>query len=443
LNLPVRGRVFLYCCGYRVWQDKMSVKVIKILLVEKDRQLLAPLEAQLKEIPEVELCAKALDYEQLSDSYKKIGPDIILLDLSFDDDSIYSFLSSLETQAASGRLALIALAGSSDMNRIRKAMKAGCADFLMLPVKTEEISSAIKSAYENNQSIVKNSSIVSNGKRVPSGKVITIFSTKGGVGKSTIAVNLAVTLAMFLKDSGRKVALLDGNFQFGDVGFMLNLKPEKTIHGLVREMGEPAPLSFEVMNNFITTHHSGLDILLAPSKPQFAEEVTMLHLGYIMECLKKNYDYVIVDTIHHINDTDLTIFDWTDSLFIVATLEVTTIKNLVLTVEILKDLQIPKDKISLILNRAYQKMGVECSTVEEKLMKISCMIPSDGERVVASLNSGAPFVADMQLDIPIVKSFYELASMVACDEDKSHFNKEDMAKNKGNVFDFFKKLIKK
>lgn len=390
------------------------------------------------------MCAKAFNYEELAGAYKKINPDIILLDLSFDEDNIYSFLSSLESQVASGHLALIALAGSSDMNRIRKAMKSGCADFLMLPVKTEEISNAIKSAYDKNQSIQKSSTVTPLSQRVPAGKIITIFSTKGGVGKSTIAVNLAVTLAMFLKDSGRRVALLDGNFQFGDIGFMLNLKPERTIHGLVREMGEPAPLTFELLKSFMTTHPTGLDVMLAPSKPQFAEEVTMLHLGYVMECLKKNYDYVVVDTIHHINDTDLTIFDWTSMLFVIATLEVTTIKNLVLTLEILKDLQIPKDKISLILNRAYQKMGVECSTVEEKLMKISCMIPSDGERVVASLNSGNPFVIDLKADIPIVKSFHELAEFVVTDEDRSYFSKmEEVVQPKGNVLDFFKNLIKK
>ncbi len=421
---------------------------IKIFLIENDRGLIEPLEAQLREIPEIDLIAKVFNYEQLTEEYKKSQPDIILLDLSFEDDNIYSFLSSLEQQVSTGHLAMIAIAGSSDMNRIRKAMKSGCVDFLMLPVKTEEITNSIKSAYEKNQSIIKSSTasaVLPNSLRAPAGKIITIFSTKGGVGKSTIAVNLAVTLALFLKDSGRRVALLDGNFQFGDIGFMLNLKPEKNIHGLVREMGEPAPLSFETLTNFTTVHPSGLEVLLAPSKPQFAEEITMLHLGYIMECLKKNYDYVIVDTIHHINDTDLTIFDWTSSLFVIATLEVTTIKNLVLTLEILKDLQIPRDKISLILNRAFQKMGVECSTVEEKLMKISCMIPSDGERVVASLNSGTPFVTDLQMDIPIIKSFYELAIQVACDEDKNYFNKKINASisAKTNFLDYFNKLFKK
>ena len=422
----------------------MSAKNIKILLLEKDSGLLGPLEAQLKEIAGVEMCAKVLKPEDLADQYKKTLPDIILLDIGFEEDSVYSFLASLEPQVAGGHLSLIAMAGSSDMNRIRRAMKSGCVDFLMLPVTNEEISNAVKSAYEKNQSLLKSSAVLPNSLRTPTGKIVTIFSTKGGVGKSTIAVNLAVMLAAFLKDSGRSVALLDGNFQFGDVGFMLNLKPEKTIHDLVREMGEPAPLSFEVMKKFMTKHPSGLEVMLAPSKPQFAEEVTMLHLGYIMECLKKNYDYVVVDTIHHINDTDLTIFDWTSSLFVIATLEVTTIKNLVLTLEILKDLQIPRDKISLILNRAYQKMGVECSTVEEKLMKISCMIPSDGERVVASLNNGTPFVIDMQMDIPIVKSFHELASFVATDEDKNYFSKTiDALPVKGNVLDFFKKFMKK
>ncbi|HPG57520.1 MAG TPA: response regulator, partial [Candidatus Wallbacteria bacterium] len=137
----------------------MSAKNIKLLLVQKDNELLGPLEAQLKEISGVDLCAKAFNYEELAAAYKKINPDLILLDLSFDEDNIYSFLSSLESQVASGHLALIALAGSSDMNRIRKAMKSGCADFLMLPVKTEEISNAIKSAYDKNQSILKSSTV--------------------------------------------------------------------------------------------------------------------------------------------------------------------------------------------------------------------------------------------------------------------------------------------
>jgi len=422
----------------------MGDKKIKVILVENDQKLIAAFEAQLRGIGEIEISLKANNVEDLAKAFKVSLPDVVLLDLSFEDDNYYKFFESLESHMTSGKLSLIAVAATSDMGKIRKAMKAGCSDFLMLPVKNEEILNSIKSAYEKNQQAIKSSALVASSQRQPSGKVITIFSTKGGVGKSTIAVNLAVTLAAYLKDHGRKIALLDGNFQFGDIGFMLNLKPEKTIHDLVREMGEPAHLSYDVLKKFMTSHAVGVDVLLAPSKPQFAEEVTMLHLGYIMECLKKNYDYVVVDTIHHINDTDLTVFDWTSALFVIATLEITTIKNLVLTLEILKDLQIPKDKIFLILNRAYQKMGVDCSTVEEKLIKISCMIPSDGERVVASLNNGVPFVSEMNLDVPIIKAFHEMASFVAMDEDRAMFHKmEEAAGSKSNVLDFFKKFIKK
>ena len=155
----------------------MSAKNIKILLLEKDSGLLGPLEAQLKEIGGVELCAKVLNPEELADQYKKSLPDIILLDIGFEEDSVYSFLASLEPQVAGGHLALIAMAGSSDMNRIRRAMKSGCVDFLMLPVTNEEISNAVKSAYEKNQSLLKSSLAVPNSLRTPAGKIVTIFST--------------------------------------------------------------------------------------------------------------------------------------------------------------------------------------------------------------------------------------------------------------------------
>jgi len=407
--------------------------------------LVSTLEAQLKENNSFDVCARIRSVEELGNAYKSNNPEIILFDLETDNEAYFDFLKSIDSQIASGKIAIIAFAPTSDFNKIRKAMKAGCSDFLMLPVKADELLTSMNAAYD--KVLQSRKTVTAAGgplARTPAGKIITIFSTKGGVGKSTLAVNLSVMLALFLKNKGRRVALVDANFQFGDIGFMLNLKPAKTIYELVKEMGEPSTVPLELLESFVTKHESGLDVLLAPSKPQFAEEVKMLHLRYILECFKKNYDYVIIDTSNLITETELTIFDWTAALFIVATLEITTIKNLVLTFEILKDLQIPKDNIFLILNRAFQKMGIDTAIVEEKLIKISCQIPSDGERVVSSLNSGCPFVTDMKMDVPIVKAVYDFASFIVTPEDRELLNLAEIpAQAKANVFDFFKNFMKK
>jgi len=425
---------------------KTSDVKIKILIIEHNSGLVSTLEAQLKENKNFEVCARIKSVEELGNAYKSSNPDIILFDLETDNEAYFDFLKSIDSQIASGKIAIIAFAPTSDFNKIRKAMKAGCSDFLMLPVKSDELLTSLNAAHEKVLQSRKAASTSAGGPlaRTPAGKIITIFSTKGGVGKSTLAVNMSVMLALFLKNKGRRIALIDANFQFGDIGFMLNLKPTKTIYELVKEMGEPSTVPIELLENFVTKHESGLDVLLAPSKPQFAEEIKMLHLRYILECFKKNYDYIIIDTSNLITETELTIFDWTAALFIVATLEITTIKNLVLTFEILKDLQIPKDNIFLILNRAFQKMGIDTAIVEEKLIKISCQIPSDGERVVSSLNNGCPFVTDLKLDVPIVKAIFDFVSFTVTPEDRDLLNMTELPPQaKANVFDFFKNFMKK
>ncbi|MEZ7892583.1 MAG: AAA family ATPase [Candidatus Wallbacteria bacterium] len=425
----------------------MSDKKIKVLIAGNDAALIDMLTPQAKDIANVEVCGTVKTKTEFLSAYSSSQVDVLFLDLSFDDDTYMQLFKIIENDVNSGRLSVISVAFTSDINKIRKAMKAGCSDFLVLPVKNDELSNSIHSAYEKTVNAKRAIDAVAGGKsaRQRSGKIITIFSTKGGVGKSTIATNLAVMLANVLKKHDRRVALMDAKFQFGDIGWLLNLNPtqNKSIYELIKEMGEPKTLSIDVLEEFLAKHSSGLEVLLAPAQPQYAEEIRGLFLGNILECLKKNFDYLIIDTSNFINENELTFIDFTNVLLVISTLEVTTIKNLVSTLEILKDLQYPKENIFLVLNRAYQKMGIEPSMVESKLMKISSYIPSDGERVVSSLNNGMPFVTDMKFDIPIVKAIFDLAQFVATDEDKQFFSdKPAQADDAKNILNFFKKLIK-
>src|SRR5213076_248390 len=134
------------------------------------------------------------------------------------------------------------------------------------------------------------------------GQVIAVFSPKGGVGRTTMAVNLAVAAA---QDLGKKVCLVDGSFQFGDVGVLLNLNPKnKSIADLVPELEQGEP---ESLDTFVINHSSGIRVLLAPPSPEMAELITPSGVKKVLEALRKNHDLVIVDCTSWFNETTLSI----------------------------------------------------------------------------------------------------------------------------------------
>jgi pilus assembly protein CpaE len=187
------------------------------------------------------------------------------------------------------------------------------------------------------------------------------------------------------------VALMDGSFQFGDVGVLLNLNPKsKSIADLVPELeagGEP-----ESLDTFMMTHSSGLSVLLAPPSPELAETVTPAIAKRALEVLRGRYDLVIVDCASSFSDATLAILDIADTIFTVLTLEITSIKNMRLFLEVADQLGYPDDKVQLVLNRADSALGIRVADVEHSIgRKIDHTIVSDGRSVVYALNRGVPF----------------------------------------------------
>jgi pilus assembly protein CpaE len=219
------------------------------------------------------------------------------------------------------------------------------------------------------------------------GRVIAIFSPKGGVGRTTIAVNLAVAAATEL---GRSVVLMDGSFQFGDVGVLLNLNPKnKSIADLVPEleMGEP-----ESLDTFVIKHSSGISVLLAPPSPEMAELITPGGVKKVIEALRRRHDLVIIDCTSWFNDTTLAILDVADDVLTILSLEITSIKNMRLFLEVAEQLGYEQSKIKLVLNRADSTLGIRVADVENSIgRKVDHTIVSDGRSVVYALNRGVPF----------------------------------------------------
>jgi pilus assembly protein CpaE len=212
------------------------------------------------------------------------------------------------------------------------------------------------------------------------GRVVTVFSPKGGTGKTVTSTNLAASFAKF---EGKRTLLLDLDLQFGDAAIMLGLEPDKTIYDLVVAPGE---LDSEKLAGYTTRHASGLDILPAPLRPEDAELVTEAKLSRLLEVARESYDIIVVDTSPFFHGPMLATLDRTDELLLVCGLDVPTLKNVRLALQTLDLLAFPTNRIRVVLNRANTKVGMKRSEVEGALE-----VPSD-RAVPIAVNRGNPAV---------------------------------------------------
>jgi pilus assembly protein CpaE len=222
----------------------------------------------------------------------------------------------------------------------------------------------------------------------PRGRIITVFSAKGGCGKTTLATNMAAALA----DKGRReVCLVDLDLAFGDVAIALQLFPAHTIADAV-PLGEY--VDFGAVQALLTPHSPGLTTLVAPVEPGSGEGIPASLVSRVLQVLRDHFDYVIVDTPPAFDDHVLSAFDLSDVVALIATLDIPALKNLKLTLETMDLLNYPRDRWRIVLNRADSKVGLAISEVEKSLRAtISAQLPSSRD-VPAAINRGVPIVLD-------------------------------------------------
>jgi len=276
------------------------------------------------------------------------------------------------------RAAVILLASNSSPALLEEALEHDIADVLLLPQLTDNVVFAIRKAGHVGKRLT--------GSQRRHGRLVTVFSPKGGTGKTVTATNLGSSLA---KHWGKRALLLDLDLQFGDAAIMLGIEPEKTIYDLVTAPGE---LDSEKLAGYTTRHASGLDVLPAPLRPEDAELVTEAKLARLLEVARESYDVIVVDTSPFFHGPMLATLDRTDELLLICGLDVPTLKNVRLSLQTLELLSFPPDRIKLVLNRANSKVGMKPKEVEGALEReISFEIPSD--RIVPlAVNRGNPAV---------------------------------------------------
>jgi pilus assembly protein CpaE len=285
---------------------------------------------------------------------------------------------------------MMSVQGEADY--LRRSMLAGAREFLVKPFSSDELTASIRQVYgreKEKQSRMVVAPVASAaavpGEAAPAA-VVAVFSPKGGVGRTTIAVNLAVAAATL----GHKVALVDASFQFGDVGVLLNLNPRnKSIGDLAAELqvGEA-----ESLDTFMITHSSGVRVLLAPPSPEQAELIGPLAVKRVLQRLRQDHELVVVDCPSSFNEPTLAVLDESDLILTLLSLEITSVKNMRLFLEVSEQLGYTNDKIRLVLNRADSTLGIRVADVEHSIgRKVDHTIVSDGRSVVYALNRGVPF----------------------------------------------------
>lgn len=349
---------------------------------------------------------------------QELDPDVVLMDINMPDIDGISATETIRQKAPHIQVVILSVQG--DQNYMRRAMLAGARDFLTKPPMGDELISAIRRAGEmarserNKVSQARSPAGTAGGSPVSltglvglsQGKVITVYSPKGGTGCTTLAVNLA--LALHNEDT--RVVLVDANLQFGDVAVFVNEQGKNTILDLAPRVDELDP---DIIQEIMIKHEaSGIHILAAPQRPELAEKVSSDQFSKVLNYLRQMYAYVVVDTAPILTDVILSAVDTSDLVVLVTTQDIPAIKNARLFLDLLQTMGIDREHIVFAMNRYDKRIAITPERVGENLkQEIKAVIPLDERVVIPAVNRGVPFMLDNKAQ-PVARGVFSLAEAV-------------------------------
>lgn len=393
--------------------DKISVIIVDDIAETREN-----IKKLLQFESDIEVVGVARTGQEGIDLAEEISPDVILMDINMPDMDGITATETIRKDVPFVQVVILSVQG--DPNYMRRAMLAGARDFLTKPPMVDELIAAIRRAGKMAQdekermgSRYKSGDSASglSGTRVstaPKGEVVLIYSPKGGAGCTTIATNLAVAL----HNEETPVVIVDGNLQFGDVAVMLNERSRNSIIDLAPRSDELDP---DIVENVLITHgDSGVKILTAPSRPEYAESVTGEQFSQIINYLRKLYSYVIVDTSSSLTDVVLSAIDTSTLVILIVTQDIPSINNSRLFLDLADVLGVNRKNLVFVMNRYDKRIAITPDKVGENLhQEVISVIPSDERTVVPSVNRGIPFVLNSKgRSNPITRSIFELAEVV-------------------------------
>jgi pilus assembly protein CpaE len=388
--------------------------MIKVLIVDDIPETRDHLSRLLGLERDIDVAGTAGSGEEAIQVAMDMRPDVIVMDINMPGMDGIAASEIISQRLPNSPIIMMSVHGEAE--QLKQAMLAGAREFLVKPFSGDEFATSIKRVYE--RELVRREQLqTAREAAVPqtaaaqddaeNHQVLAVFSPKGGVGRTTIATNLALAIK---RETNQRVALIDGNLQFGDVGVLLNLNPKNRSMLDAVEGGEP---DRDIVESVVIDHSTGIRVLLAPPSPEGADLVTPVYLRKMVEILRESHDWVIVDLPSGLNDHSLGILDAADQIMVVAALEITTIKNVRLFLEVADQLDYERSKLRLVINRSDASQGIRIGDVEASIRRpIDGSIVSDGRLAVLAVNRGVPFVVSHP-ESPLSRDVTTLARKLA------------------------------
>jgi len=391
---------------------------INILLISKMERNIGILKKMIND-GDIYVIGDSVGGNLALDKIENTSPDIVIMTLGEGDTDVLNLAERIILHRP--RTFVILVAEHLNVEMMQSGLKIGCHNIIELPDSPKEFADYIKTVYNNENIRLKSLNEKEN--LLWSSTVITVFGAKGGLGKTTIAANLAVKLA----EKRKKVALVDLDLQFGDVHIFMDIEPKDTITELFQEIAAP---NIDSVRSYMTVHSSGVHVLCAPRSPEYAELISAEKVLSLLTLLRSYYDYVIIDTAPTFSEVNMTAIESSSLIFFITGLDISILKNSKLSISLLESLQ-QIDKLRVIVNRAVDMSSITVKDVEKIIgYPIWAKMPSDYKVAVNALNRGVPFVSGVPSS-KISQSIFVMADSLLNGKTD---NKDEKTKKKKGLF---------
>lgn len=381
---------------------------ISIVIADTEVQSIEVLKSYLKDMDNIQLKGEFADYTVAYDAVCEALPTIVIIDISKKPDAGLELISKISAKNISTKI----LVTSSGYNAetIVKVMRHGAGEFLPKPIIKEALFRAINKLNEQ-----------AHGQNIENKKcrVITTFSNKGGIGKTSIAANLALELASTTKE---KVALVDLNLQLGDVTTFLDLKPSFDISYMVQNL--PKIDETFLLSTLERYKDTSLYVLADPPYLEQSKDISAKQIGELIEALKQTFAYIVVDTSATFDEKTISALDHSDLILLITIVNLPAIRNCQRCLDLFERLGYVKEKTKIVLNRYMENDEIKVEDVESVLARpVYWKIPNNYFTIISAINKGVPVNA-INPDSNISKSYRDLATMIADEIYKQDFSKK-------------------
>ncbi|TMD52603.1 MAG: MinD/ParA family protein [Chloroflexi bacterium] len=363
---------------------------------------------------DVEVVGTALSAEVAIDLVRRLTPDVVLMDANLPGVDGIKATQVIASEPPHTPVILMSVQGDRDY--VRRATQAGAKEFLVKPFSGDELAAALRRV--NQLEKLKRAPLTvpvmapaltggdgpsTDGERRGSGQIVLVFSGKGGIGKSMLALNLAAAMARDLEGT---TALVDFDLQFGDLGVMLGLDASRNIYQVVEAFPN---VDIDFINALMPEAPGGLRVLLGPPSPEFADLVTAEHTRAVLQILQGAYDHIVVDTDSHLGEVTLEAIERAGQIVVLADLSLPAVKEARLALRVFNRLGINSERIKLVLNRADVSAGITAAQIESSLeIKVAAKLPTDAKTVQKATQRADAFVT-LSPNVEISQRVRELA----------------------------------